>query len=99
MEQHHTPWRIVFILVYREYDGIVFDDGILCHKLITGIVRTEGQEVLVVFLHLFGIFILISSEQLLSSWVNRLLFELDVGGSVIAEMDVLHVKISLVLVI
>ena len=99
LEQHHTPWSIVFILVYREYYGVVFDDGILCHKLKTGIVRTERQEVLVVFLHLFGIFILISSDQLLSSWMNRLLFELEVGGSVIAEMDFLHVKMCLVLVI
>ena len=99
LEQHHTPRSIFFILVYREYYGIVFNDGILRHKLKTWIVRAERQEMLAMFLHLFGIFILISSELLLSRWVDRLLFELDVGGIVIAEMDFLHVKMCFVLVI
>lgn len=93
MDQHHTPWSIPFILEYREYYGIVFYDGSLRQELKTGIVGGKGQEIIVVFLHFLGIFILVSLELLFSCGVNRLLFELDIGSTLITKMNFLHMEI------
>ena len=71
----------------------------LRHELETWIVGVESLELLIMQLHFLEVFVFVPLELLLARRVEWLLFELDVSGSVIAEMYLPHVEVHFVLVV